>query len=194
MEQQLTAEPAVQAAETAPPSGRMLEQWADNAPMRHIPPLQWMIGKVDVDLRQRVTKLTQPLIALPGDDPRRASIEAEILQICKAADRVAAAVRPSSRQTLQPPDLIGRAGAALSQAVTCLRTLESTPFGRRYPYQTGDRSKAEPVYGALLALIYRVEQLLPLCRAVDPDTDRRLLAGLVTLTIPDDERLKQPMA
>lgn len=172
----------------------MLEQWAENPPMRHIPTVEWMIRKIDVDLRQRLATLTNAFLALPVDDPRRSTMEAPLLGICRAADRLAAAARPTARQTLQPPDLIGRTNAALSQAMTCVRTLEPTAFGRRFPVQTCDRSKAEPVYGALLALICHVQQLVPVVRAIDPEIDKRLLAGLVTLTIPDDDRMKQPIA
>src|SRR5512141_1027518 len=123
MEQQLTTEPTPAVTENHPQSGGLLEQWADNPRMRHIPAVEWMIRKIDVELRQRLAILTAPLLAMPVDDPRRAPIEAELLLICKAADRVASAARASAKQTLQPPDLLGRTGAALSQAVTCLRTL-----------------------------------------------------------------------
>ena len=152
---------------TPPP----LETWAGNDRMRHIPPLDWMIRKVDVDLRQRILKLAAVFTHLPASDPRSPAIENQLRILGGAIDRLADMARPS-RHNNNGGDLSSRLDAALTNAVACLRSLESTPFGKRYPFHTGERSKSEMVYASLLAVMYDVEKLIPLVRDVDPDVLR----------------------
>jgi hypothetical protein len=149
-----------------------LETWAENEPMRHIPPLDWMIRKLDVELRPRIHKLAT---AVPSTDPRYAAIDSELRALGGAIDRMAD-VAKATRYTSNGSDLAGRLDAALTHAVSCLRALESTPFGKRFPFHTGERSKSEPVYSSLLAVMDRAERLLLLVRAIDPAIDERLLA------------------
>ncbi len=149
---------------------RPLETWAENEPMRHIPPLEWIIRKTDVELRERIHKLTAVFATLPSSDPRWSAIDAGLRLLGGAIDRLADTANPS-RHNGNGSDLPARLDAALTQAVASLRTLESMPFGRRYPFHTGDRSKAEPVYSALLAVMCHVERIVPLIRDFDPDFD-----------------------
>ena len=41
-----------------------LEAWATNERMRHIPSLEWMIRKIDVDVRKRLEILLSPVGSL----------------------------------------------------------------------------------------------------------------------------------
>ena len=148
-----------------------LETWAGNERMRHVPPLDWMIRKVDVDLRQRILKLAAVFIALPASDPRHPAIDSELRLLGGAIDRLAD-VAKASRHNNNSGDLASRLDAALTNAVACLRSLESTPFGRRYPFHTGERSRSEAVYTSLLAVMCHVEKLVPLVREADPDVLR----------------------
>ncbi len=126
--------------------------------MRHIPPLDWIIRKTDVELRERIHKLTAVFATLSSSDPRYSAIDAELRVLGGAIDRLADAVKPS-RHNGNGSDLSSRLDAALTQAVSSLRSLESTPFGRRCPFHTGERSKSEPVYSALLAVMCHVERV-----------------------------------
>ncbi len=136
--------------------------------MRHIPALEWMIRKTDVDLRQQIQKLAAVFASLRSSDPRYAPIDSGIRALGGAIDRLADVAKPS-RHNNNHGDLASRLDAALTNAVACLRSLEPTPFGRRLPFHTGERSKVEPVYASLLAVICHVEKLVPLVREVDPD-------------------------
>lgn len=151
---------------TAPP----LETWADNERMRHVPPLDWMIRKTDVDLRERIHKLAAVFASLPASDPRSSVIDSELRALGGAIDRLADVAKPS-RYNANGGDLASRLDAALTHAVSCLRSLEPTPFGKRYPFHTGDRSKGEPVYSSLLAVMCHVDRIVPLVREIDPDVD-----------------------
>ncbi len=170
-------------AEEAAAGRSSLETWAKNEPMRHVPSAEWMSWKVDQDLRHRIELLYSPYAALPHDDPRRGALENEFRALCRAIDRLSDAAR-HTRNTHPPHDLGDRIGWALSQAVSSINSLDPHLIGRRFPFHTGERSKAEPLYGALLVVIQHVERILTLVRGVDPRVDERLLEGLVKLETP----------
>ena len=90
-----------------------------------------------------------------------------------------------------PQELPNKISWAIGQAVGALHSLDDDLFGRRYPFQTFERSKAEPIWGALLAVIDHVNRVTPLVRAVDPNIDARLYENLVKLNEPMRE---MPMA
>lgn len=144
--------------------------------MRHIPSAGWMAQKVDVDLRARIAKMTAVFADLASADPRYPAAERGLRDLGSAIEQLAviAGGRRNNSNEI-PAALPSRIDAALTQAASSLRSLESTAFGRRHPYQWFDRSKAEPVYGALVAVICHVERVAPAIRAIDPDIDEKLL-------------------
>lgn len=159
------------------PARSLLETWGKNDRMRHVPPIAWMIEKVDVDLRRRIEKL--------GDAPSHETIEAELRALCRAIDRLADAAKFSrTNASYSGNDTRARLSASINNAVSSLTTLDANLFGRRYPFQTFERSKAEPLYGALLVVIEHVRRLTTLVRSVDAGIDERLLEGLVVLREP----------
>lgn len=160
------------------------ETWSRNERMRHIPGAEWMIQKLDGDLRQRVEKLHAAYAALPANDPRHAPIEQHLRALCRAVDRVADVARRPRGNAHPPGDLANRISWSISHAVTNLRELDQETFGRRFPFQTFERSSAEPLWGAMLAVIEQVHRLVPLVREIDPQIDERLYEGLVTLATP----------
>ncbi|MGZ7041979.1 MAG: hypothetical protein ACXVH7_09335, partial [Thermoanaerobaculia bacterium] len=167
--------------------------WAANERMRHVPPVGWMLQKFDVDLRRRVDLLLAPITALPPDDSHRAAIEAVLRSLCRALDRVAEVARQGrgGGNGHPPQELIARLHWALEQAVNCLRGVDAELVGRRYPLQTFERSKAEPLYAALLLVIDALDRLTSIVRLLDARIDERLYETLVNLERPLDSR---PMA
>jgi hypothetical protein len=173
--------------------GSLLEQWAGNETMRHVPSIDWMIRKLDGDLRSRIEKLCAPFTDLPIDHPRHAEIENALRALCRSLDRLAEAAK-HARNGHGPNDVAGHVSWSLSHTLGALRSVDPATFGRRYPVQTHERSKAEPVYGAFVTVIQHVERLVPLVRQIDPSLDERLLDGLVKLEHPVDDRLLVPIA
>jgi hypothetical protein len=169
-----------------------LETWEANPRMRHIPSVEWMIRKIDVDLRTRVEKSLTPILGLSSDDPRRVRTDEELRNLCKALDRLSEVARHGRHNG--HGDLPHRIEAAFDDAVENLRSLDAGVIGRRFPFHTGERSKSEPLYGALLAVMKLVDRIIPLARDIEPDIDERLLEGLVVLENPVDERMLQPIA
>jgi hypothetical protein len=165
------------------PHGSLLESWAQNERMRHIPTIDWMAQKLDGDIRARIDKLWLPYADLPASDPRHAPIEQELRALCKSLDRVADVAR-RTRNNHPPNDLGGRIHWALDHAVANLHAADVDTFGRRLPFQTFERSNAEPLWAAMLAVIQHVQRVVELVRAIDPQIDERMYEGLVNLSEP----------
>ena len=164
----------------------LLERWADNERMRHIPPLPWMIDKLDHDLRRRIDLLWN----VYANDPHHAEIENEFRGLCRSIDRVGdVAKRSRVANHHHPPTEIGqRIRWSLNHSVSMLNAVEASTFGHRFPFQTFERSNAEPLWAAMLAVIEHVRRLTELLRVLDPSLDERLYEGLVTLQTPLDTR------
>src|SRR3954454_11680938 len=64
---------------------------------------------------------------------------------------------------------------ALNHAASCLKTVDAHTFGRRNPVQTHERSKAEPLYAALLVVLHDLDKITPVIREIDPAIDEQLL-------------------
>ena len=173
---------ATEAAEK-PATHPLLETWGKNERMRHIPSVEWIVWKLDYDLRRRIDKLLVPFATLPQDDPHHGAIETEFRGLCRAVDRLSDTVR-HSRGNHPPQDLSHHIAWSISQAASALHSLDSTLFGRRYPFQTFERPKGETLYGALLVIIDHVGRVTTLVRAIDPGIDARLLEDLVKLEQP----------
>ena len=160
------------------------ETWSHNERMRHVPTIAWMVQKLDGDLRHRIEKLHAVYTNLPLSDPRHAVIEQEFRGVCRAIDRVADVARRPRGGAHPPADLANRISWSVSHAVTNLREADVDTFGRRLPFQTFERSNAEPLWAAILAAISHVQRLVPMIREIDPQIDERLYEGLVTLSEP----------
>lgn len=160
------------------------EAWAANERMRHIPSISWMIQKLDGDLRHRIEKLHAVYTSLPASDPRHATVEHDLRALCRAIDRVADIAKRHRGNAHPPAELSHRISWGISHAVTNLREADVDTFGRRFPYQTFERSNAEPLWAAMLSVIDHVQRLVPVIREIDPQIDERLYEGLVKLNEP----------
>ena len=185
---------AIETETEKPAAHSLLETWAENERMRHIPSLAWVVHKVDVDLRRRIELAYESYRSLAFDDPRHAPIEHELRLICRAIERLGEAAKHLRHNGQPPNDLLNKVGWMINHTVQSLNAVDANLFGRRFPVQTHERSKGEPVYGALLAVMHHVERLIVLTRALDPDLDEKLLQGLVVLEHPVNEQTRQPIA
>ncbi len=189
----LATEAATAAAEEKRNALPPLETQNDNERMRHVPSAEWMARKLETDIRKRIDNLIRVFADVPAADPRHAAYETELRALCKSLERLIDTAKLSTRHNGHG-DLPSRIDTLLTQAAATLHSLESTPFGRRNPYHAFDRSKAEPVYAALLSVLCHADRVLTLARGIDPGIDERLLAGLVVLENPVDERMLRPIA
>jgi hypothetical protein len=167
-----------------------LEQWSQNERMRHIPPIGWIIEKLDGDVRRKLEKLLLPWSDLPASDPRHGVIDNELRALCRSLDRVADVAWRNHRGHA-PNDLAGKIRWSLDHAVQNLSAADAEAFGRRYPFHTFERSNAEPLWGAMLSVLDHLQRLVPLIREIEPDIDERMYEGLVNLIEP---LRREPMA
>jgi len=82
----------------------------------------------------------------------------------------------------------------MQNAVASLNAVDGELYGRRYPFQTLERSRAEPLAGSMLVVGEHVRRLTRLVRTIDPDIDEKLLAGLVVQASPVDDQTRNPIA
>jgi hypothetical protein len=164
-----------------------LETWGRNEVMRHVPALSWMVRKVDGDLRRRIDIVCASYDALT----ERSQVEPALTALCRALDRLAEVAKHGRTHQYPTSDQSAKVHEALHHAVTNLNSLDEALIGRRFPFQTLERSKAEPLVGALLVVIQVLERVVVVLRKLDPGLDERLLEGLVTLQEP---LRKEPIA
>ncbi len=161
--------------EQHPERSTLLETWSENEVMRHVPSLEWIIRKLDVDVRHRVEILWAPVGTLATADPRYPAIEREFQALCRALDHLADTAK-HIRNSHVPSDLAIHVPWALNHAASCLRTIDAAIFNRRYPVQTHERSKAEPVYAGLLVVLQCVARVTERVSEVEPGIWEKLLA------------------
>lgn len=180
----LATEPDPSGTTQPAPRASILENWSANERMRHVPTIAWMVQKLDGDVRRRIDALWLPYSDLPASDPRHAALEAGFRSLCKSLDRVGDVARHHRGHPHPPVELGNRVQWSLGQAIANLKGGDSDSFGRRFPFQTFERSNAEPLWAAMLATIQQVQKLTELVRDVDPQIDEKVYEGLVTLVEP----------
>src|SRR2546430_15460914 len=83
----------------------LLETHAASETMRHVPHLDWIIRKLDGDVRQRVDLVLAVHHSLHHDDARHADLEGPLRALCRAIERLADVVRHS--RTNHAPNEVG---------------------------------------------------------------------------------------
>lgn len=174
----MTSTVATETPQVPAPAKPLLETWGKNERMRHIAPIPWIVDKLDHDLRRRIELVCATFDRLGG-----AEAEPALNSLCRALDRIADLAK-HARPPQHGGDLTARIREALQNATANLRTVDDNLFGRRYPFQTHERSKAEPMIGALLSVINALQRAVAILRNADPGLDEQLLDGLVTLQTP----------
>ena len=149
-----------------PATHSLLETWGKNERMRHVPTVEWIVDKLDHDLRRRINVL--------ATSPTNEAIDAELKAVGRTIDRLADMAKHSRSPVQAPAEIAARLDFAITHAISCLNSLDPNLFGRRYPFQTFERSKAESIYGALLIVIDRTHRVTELVRSVDRSVDERL--------------------
>jgi hypothetical protein len=160
-----------------------LEIHSQNERMRHIPSSDWMLRKMEGDVRQRVDLMVDVFHASSGDNTHRGELEGALRGLCRSVDRLADAAR-HGRINHAPNEIGAHLHWSIEHAVANLRGLDSETFGRRAPFHLFERSRSEPVYGAFLAVLAAIDRALAIARTIDPALDEQLYAHLVRLETP----------
>src|SRR5438067_11992085 len=124
------------------------EEWHSNERMRHVPRVHWIADKVDGDLRTRIERACSTVESVAAGDPRRQAGDEVIRTVCRAVEHLAELAK-HTRGQLHPPNALSRhVSWSIQHAVASLRAADDDAIGRRYPLETFERSKAEPLNGA----------------------------------------------
>ena len=174
-----TEEPTAPVTRSRACARSLLEQWPQNERMRHVPPIPWIIQKLDQRRPPPHREAARPLLRrrLERSAARGAGRRAARALPLARPRRLRRRTRP--RHGHAPNDLAVEVRWSLDHAVQNLNAADADTFGRRFPMQTFERSNAEPLWGAMLAVIQHVQKLVPLIREIEPDIDERMYEGLV---------------
>lgn len=179
-----TGEPREESRE----SKTLLEAWPQNERMRHIPPISWIENKLDGDVRRRIDLLWSAYMNVANDDPNHAHIENELRALSRAIERLGDVARRFRGHPHPPNELGARIHWLVNHVVSNLHAVDPETFGKRFPYQTFERSFAEPLWAAMLSVIDHTQRVTEAVRASDPSIDARLYENLVVLETPLDPK------
>lgn len=133
--------------------------------MRHVPPLDELIQRLDVRVRRIVDTLHEAAFHVDhgGDPETLKEIEAQFERVILWMDRLCEFARHSKRQPQRDGALISRLHHELDSAVAALRSLDAQSFRRSSSYHSFDKSNAESIYSTVLALgdiTWRIGELI----------------------------------
>ena len=122
--------------------------------MRHVPPLDELIQRVDVRLRRIVDTLYAAAFHEnhAGDPETLKEIERQFERVILWMDRLCEFARHSKRPPQRDGSLISRLHHELDSAVSALRSLDAGSFRRSASYHSFDKSQCESIYSTVLAL------------------------------------------
>ena len=144
--------------------------------MRHIPPLQLIIQKLDSEVRTRIEILYSSSFesAAALDSATVNQLETRFRQICRWLERLGELARGKRPHLNHDFNLRSRVRSALGFAIESLRGFDATQFRRRQPFHYFERSRAECIYGAFLMVSGELDRLTVLATAIDPDLAAKL--------------------
>lgn len=133
--------------------------------MRHIPPLDELIQRVDVRVRKIVDTLHAAAFHVDhrADPATLAEIEVQFERVIVWMDRLCEFARHSKRVPQRDGSLISRLHHELDSAVAALKSLDATSFRRSASFHSFDKSSCEAIYATVLALgdiTWRIGELI----------------------------------
>src|ERR1700720_2959964 len=95
-----------------PAAHPLLETWGKNERMRHVPSIEWIIEKLDRDLRRRTNVL--------ATTATNNAIDAELKALVRAVDRLADMAKHARAPAQAPTEIASRVDFAITHATSCL--------------------------------------------------------------------------
>lgn len=164
--------------------------------MRHVPPLEWLLRKLD-DLHERVDKLVWAAFDAGREvtSDQREEIERALRRVAKSLDCFAfIARRAPAARSASSDDIRQYLDYAFSNASAAVRPFDAVSFNRRSSEVEFHRAPGEPLLGAVLVVGVRVRTAEQLVERVNPDIREMLLSRLVVLEHPVNEETLRPIA
>lgn len=127
--------------------------------MRHVPPLEAVIQRIDERFRGRIALLLATANAAPSGDERAEAIRSRLTRIQRWLDCIADAAQ---HRHINPPDpaapLKVRLDISIQHAVDGLKRLDPAKFQRRMPYHKFERAEGEVIYFAVATIASLIEE------------------------------------
>jgi hypothetical protein len=163
--------------------------------MRHIPPVEYLVFKIDVDYRARVQKLLRCFdeVRETIDQQEREVVARHFLAVAHGLERICEVLRPS-RSSRPPDDLRARLETAFANAAQALMSADEEALRTRAPDSQFEKSSGEVLLGAFLVLSDRIRLLTESVAGVAPAVWETLLEGTVNLQHPLNEETLRPIA
>ena len=162
--------------------------------MRHVPPVEYLIHKIDVDYRSRIERLLRAFeevrTCLRDEDGDR--IAAGFAALARAIERFSELLHGG--RIHHPDEIRARIDAAFANATHALLSADPQTFRVRAPENQFERSQGEPVLGAFLVITDHVKRLTDAVAAIAPNVWEELLGGMVVKEHPVNEETLQPIA
>lgn len=133
--------------------------------MRHIPTPQELIRRVDVLLRKRATVALDVLHTAEMTSEARQAAEDRVTAATIWLDRAGDLANPRPTHTPSAPS--ARILPALDKLVEMLRSIDTATWGVCAPSNRFDQSRWEPLWQAVLAAGYSLDQALDILVEVD---------------------------
>lgn len=133
--------------------------------MRHIPTPQELIRRVDVLLRKRATVALEVLHTAEMTPEVRRAAEDRVTAATVWLDRAGDLAKPRPVHTPSAPS--ARILAALDKLVELLRSIDTATWAVCAPSNRFDSSRWEPLWQAVLAAGYSLDQALDILLEVD---------------------------
>lgn len=160
--------------------------------MRHVPPPELLIEKLDRDIRPRIeTLFASSFESVHAPEPELMSqLEAHFRQLCRWLERLGEQSRGRRAHGNHEFGLHARVRSALKFALESLAMVDATQFRRRQPFHLFERSRGECAYAAFLVVEHELQTIADLVARLDPDLRMKLIEPPYTLekiTPPEPE-------
>lgn len=136
-----------------------IEQFGTTERMRHIPPVEDLIRRLDLEVRKTIRAIFERGSTEKPEIP--AGVEAHLKRLCRSIERVVEIAR-NGRPMSSPPntDIRGKIESATANAVGALSALDRVHFTQRTPFHSFDRSRGEMLHSAMLIVIRQTRDLV----------------------------------
>jgi hypothetical protein len=164
--------------------------------MRHIPPLEYLVFKIDVDYRRRVEVLIEALAGQHPPTDASSAAEAELTALARSLERLCELIKPRGNSPhphhIESPAERVRNG--MNNATRALLSLPPESFTLRAPENQFEKSQGEHVVGAFLVVTDHVKRVTEAITALAPGVWEALLEPPVRREMPVNDVALRPIA
>lgn len=145
--------------------------------MRHVPPLDAVIHRIDDRFRGRIALLLAAANGVAASDERAEAIRRTLARVQRWLDCIADAAQ---HRHINPPDpnapLKTRLDISLQHAIDGLKRLDPARFRRRMPYHKFERAEGEVIYLATTTIASLLEEATATAVMIDGTISAKLFA------------------